>query len=74
MTWLWAISAVIVLLAAIPLLRALKLFLFAFTIAFAALALLHLRHDPAQGAALLATTGGGLAVAWPLRRWFGSLL
>ncbi|EPX82195.1 hypothetical protein [Salipiger mucosus] len=69
MSWLWGMAAVVVLLFAVSALRLVRRFLFGFALAFGVLLVLHLRHDPAEGAAILAATGGGLALSWPLRRW-----
>ena len=74
MSWLWAIAAIVVLLSAVSIIRVIRRLLFAFMLAFGALLLLHLRHDPAEGAALIAATGGGLVVAWPLRRWIAEMV
>ncbi|MCA0994174.1 MULTISPECIES: hypothetical protein [Roseobacteraceae] len=74
MTLLWAIAGVIVLLAAVAVLGILRRLVFFFALAFFGLLALQIHHDPSGSAALIASTGGGLLVAWPVRRFLMGML
>ncbi len=74
MSVLWAIAGVIVLLSAVAVLGILRRLVFFFALAFFAGLALQIHHDPSGSAALIASTGGGLLVAWPVRRFLTGML
>ena len=75
MTYEWLILGAIVLVSVLPLFRILRQLLWAFTIAFIGMMLIHMQHNPAEATLVLGTLGAGLGFARPLRRMvFGGLL
>lgn len=62
------IAGAVVLVAVMSVTRFIRRFLFAFSLAAAALLLLHMRTDPVEAGAALAAMGGGLGFAGPFRR------
>lgn len=75
MTWEWLILGVIVLVAVLPLFKILRRMLWAFTLAFVVLMLIHAQYNPGEATLVLASLGAGLGVARPVRRAiFGGVL
>ncbi|MEL6957472.1 MAG: hypothetical protein AAGL89_00805 [Pseudomonadota bacterium] len=75
MTYEWVILGAIIVVSLLPLIRILRRMLFAFTIAFVGLMLIHMQHNPGEATLVLGALGAGLGVARPLRRAvFGGLL
>ncbi len=70
----WLILGAIVIVSLLPLIKVLRRLLWAFTIAFVGLMLVHMQHNPAEATLVLGTLGAGLGLARPLRRVvFGAL-
>lgn len=68
MTWEWLILGAVVLVAVMPMIKWLRRLLWAFTVAFVALLLVHMQHNPGEATLALGTLGGGLMFARPIRR------
>jgi len=74
-TYEWLILGAIVLVAVLPMIRWVKRLLWAFTVAFVALMLVHLQHNPGEATLALGAMGSGLLLRRPIRRAvFGGLL
>jgi len=74
-TYEWLILGVIVLVSVMPLIKWLRRLLWAFTIAFVAMMLVHMQHNPAEATLVLGAMGGGALLRRPIRRAvFGGLL
>lgn len=68
MTYEWLILGAIVLVAILPMIKWLRRLLWAFTIAFVAMLMVHMQHNPGEATLALGAMGGGLMVARPIRR------
>ena len=68
MTYDWLILGAIVLVAVLPMIKWLRRLLWAFTIAFVGMLLIHMQHNPGEATLALGTMGGGLMFARPIRR------
>ncbi|PVA07015.1 hypothetical protein [Thalassorhabdomicrobium marinisediminis] len=68
MTYEWLIVAAIVLVAVLPIIKWLRRLLWAFSIAFFAMMIVHMQHNPGEATLALGAMGGGLLLARPVRR------
>lgn len=68
MTYEWLILGAIVLVAILPMIKWLRRLLWAFSVAFVALMLVHMQHNPGEATLALGLMGGGLMAARPVRR------
>ena len=68
MTYEWLILGAILLAAILPMIKWLRRLIWAFSLAFGALMMIHLQHDPGEATLVLGTLGGGLLFARPIRR------
>lgn len=68
MTYEWLILGAIVLAAILPMIKWLRRLLWAFTIAFVGMLLIHMQYNPGEATLALGTMGGGLLFARPVRR------
>ena len=68
MSWVWIVTGIVVLSAALAASGLLRRLVWAFALAVVALLVLHMQTNPAEGAAALAALGGGLALARTARR------
>jgi len=67
-TYEWIILGAVLIVAVLPMLKWIRRFLWAFTIAFVGMMLIHMQHNPGEATLALGVMGGGLAFARPLRR------
>ncbi len=75
MTYEWLILGAIVLVSVLPMIKWLRRLLWAFTIAFVAMLLIHMQHNPGEATLALGAMGGGMMFRRPIRRAvFGGLL
>ena len=68
MTYEWLILGAILIVALLPMIRWLRRLLWAFTIAFVGMMLIHMQHNPGEATLALGAMGGGLMFARPIRR------
>lgn len=68
MTYEWLILGAVIIAAILPMVKWLRRLLWAFSIAFVALMLIHMQHDPGEATLVLGAMGGGLMFARPIRR------
>lgn len=75
MTYEWLILGAIVVVSVLPMIKWLRRLLWAFSIAFVALMLVHMQHNPGEATLALGALGGGFLMRRPVRRAvFGGLL
>lgn len=75
MSYEWLILAAIVVVSMLPLIRILRRLLWAFTVAFVGMMLVHMQYNPGEATLVLGTLGAGLGMARPLRRMvFGAMI
>lgn len=75
MTYEWLILGAIVVVSILPMIKWLRRLLWAFSIAFVALMLVHMQHNPGEATLALGALGGGFLMRRPVRRAvFGGLL
>ena len=75
MTYEWLILGAIVVVSVLPMIKWLRRLLWAFTVAFVAMMLIHMQHNPAEATLALGAMGGGFLFRRPVRRAvFGGLL
>lgn len=75
MTYEWLILGAIVIVALMPMIKWLRRLLWAFSIAFVGMMLIHMQHNPGEATLALGAMGGGLMFARPIRRAvFGGML
>jgi len=67
-TYEWLILGAIVLVSVLPMIKWLRRLLWAFSVAFVAMLLIHMQHNPAEATLALGMMGSGLMVARPIRR------
>lgn len=68
MTYEWLILGAVLIVAILPMIKWLRRLLWAFSVAFIALMLIHMQHNPGEATLALGTLGGGLMFARPVRR------
>ena len=68
MSYEWLILGAIVVVSVLPLFKILRRMLWAFTIAFVGLMLIHMQHNPGEATLVLGTLGAGMGLARPIRR------
>lgn len=68
MTYEWVILGAIVLVSVLPMVRLLRRMLWAFSVAFVGMMLIHMQHNPGEATVALGAMGGGLMFAGPMRR------
>lgn len=68
MSYEWLILGAIVLVSVLPMIKWLRRLLWAFSIAFFAMLMIHMQHNPGEATLALGVMGGGLAAARPVRR------
>ena len=68
MTYEWLIFGAILILALMPMLKWLRRLLWAFSIAFVGMMLVHMRYNPGEATLALCALSGGLMFARPFRR------
>lgn len=75
MTYEWLILGAIVVVSVLPMIKWLRRLLWSFSIAFVALMLIHMQHNPGEATLALGAMGGGMMFARPVRRMvFGGLV
>lgn len=67
-TYEWVILGAIVLVSILPMIKWLRRLLWAFSIAFIGMMLIHMQHNPGEATLALGAMGGGLMIARPVRR------
>jgi len=74
-TYEWLILGAIVVVSVLPMIKWLRRLFWAFTVAFVAMMLIHMQHDPTEATLVLGAMGGGLLFRRPIRKAvFGGLL
>lgn len=74
MTYEWLILGAIIVVSVLPMIKWLRRLVWAFTIAFVALMLIHMQHNPGEATLALGTMGAGTLLRRPIRRAvFGGL-
>ncbi len=68
MTYEWLILGAILIVALLPMFKWLRRLLWAFSIAFVGMMLIHMQHNPGEATVALGAMGGGLMFARPIRR------
>lgn len=68
MTYEWLILGAIVLVSVLPMIKWLRRLVWAFSIAFGAMLLVHMQHNPGEATLALGALGGGFMLARPVRR------
>lgn len=68
MSYEWLILGAIVVVSLLPLVKLLRRLLWAFTIAFVAMMLVHMQHNPGEATLVLGTLGAGMGLSRPIRR------
>ncbi len=68
MTYEWLILGAILIVALLPMIKWLRRLLWAFTVAFVAMMIVHMQHNPGEATMALGVMGGGLMFARPIRR------
>ncbi len=68
MTYEWLILGAIVIVALLPMIKWLRRILWAFSIAFVGMMLIHMQHNPGEATLALGAMSGGLLFARPVRR------
>ena len=68
MTYEWLILGAVLIVAILPMIKWLRRLLWAFSVAFVALMLIHMQQNPGEATLALGTLGGGLMFARPVRR------
>ena len=75
MTYEWLILGAVLIVALLPMIKWVRRLLWAFTIAFVGMMLVHMQHNPGEATLALGAMGGGLMFARPIRRMvLGGLL
>lgn len=75
MSYEWLILGAIVVVSVLPLFKILRRLLWAFSIAFVGMMLIHMQHNPGEATLVLGTLGAGMGFARPIRRAvFGGML
>lgn len=75
MTYEWLILGAVLIVAILPMIKWLRRLLWAFSVAFVGLMLIHMQHNPGEATLALGAMGGGLMFARPVRRMvLGGLL
>jgi len=67
-TYEWLILGAVLIAALLPMMKWVRRFLWAFSVAFIALMLIHMQNNPGEATLALGTMGGGLMFARPIRR------
>jgi hypothetical protein len=67
-TYEWVILGAIVLVSVLPMIKILRRMLWAFSLAFVAMMLIHMQHNPGEATLALGAMGGRLMFARPIRR------
>ncbi|MCW1951534.1 MAG: hypothetical protein KIH44_009240 [Octadecabacter sp.] len=68
MTYEWLILGAVLIAALLPMIKWVRRLLWAFTIAFVGMMLIHMQHNPGEATLALGAMGGGLMFARPIRR------
>ncbi|AKS45661.1 hypothetical protein SAMN05444287_0759 [Octadecabacter temperatus] len=68
MTYEWLILGAVLIVALLPMIKWVRRLLWAFTIAFVGMMLIHMQHNPGEATLALGAMGGGLMFARPIRR------
>jgi len=68
MTYEWLILGAVLIVAILPMIKWLRRLLWAFSVAFVALMLIHMQQNPGEATLALGALGGGLMFARPVRR------
>ena len=68
MTYEWLILGAVLIVALLPMIKWVRRLLWAFTIAFVGMMLIHMQHNPGEATLVLGAMGGGLMFARPIRR------
>ena len=68
MTYEWLILGAVLVVALLPMIKWVRRLLWAFTIAFVGMMLIHMQHNPGEATLVLGAMGGGLMFARPIRR------
>ncbi len=68
MTYEWLILGAVLIAAVLPMVKWLRRLLWAFSVAFVGLMLIHMQYNPGEATVALGTLGGGLMFARPVRR------
>lgn len=75
MTYEWLILAAIVVVSLMPMIKWIRRLLWAFTVAFVGMMLIHMQHNPGEATLALGAMSGGLMFRRPVRRAiFGGML
>jgi len=67
-TYEWIILGAVLIVALLPMIKWVRRLLWAFTIAFVGMMLIHMQHNPGEATLALGAMGGGLMFARPIRR------
>jgi hypothetical protein len=67
-TYEWLILGAIVIVALLPMIKWLRRLLWAFSIAFVGMMLIHMQHNPGEATLALGAMSSGLIFARPVRR------
>ncbi|HCP80440.1 MAG TPA: hypothetical protein DIT67_02195 [Octadecabacter sp.] len=68
MTYEWIILGAVLIVALLPMIKWVRRLLWAFSIAFVGMMLIHMQHNPGEATLALGAMGGGLMFARPIRR------
>lgn len=68
MTYEWLILGAILIVSVMPMIKWLRRLLWAFSIAFFGMMLIHMQHNPGEATMALGVMGGGMMFARPVRR------